>query len=84
MSYFSLSVSECSLFKTILLIFSGYLIGYLVHQKKNVAPSCAASSQPTEDAVAHETGAAPLMDWDDVSKLLAGKLSTDKFDSVFR
>lgn len=37
-----------------------------------------------QPAVAHETGAAPLMDWDDVKALLADKLSAPKFESVFR
>ncbi|XP_070830659.1 transferrin receptor protein 1-like [Chaetodon trifascialis] len=67
---------------TLLIFIIGYLIGYLVHRKKDMAPS-AVSMLPFEDPVPHETGAAPLMDWDDVKKLLAQKLSPNKFDSVF-
>ncbi len=66
------------------LLLSGYLIGYLVHRKKESAPICSASVLPFEEAVAHETGAAPLMDWDDVKKLLASKLSPAQFEPVFR
>lgn len=67
-----------------LLFLSGYLIGYLVHRKKEVTPSPVASVLPFEQPVLHETGAAPLMDWDDVKALLAEKLSASKFESVFR
>lgn len=67
------------------LLLSGYLIGYLVHQKKDFAPNCAPSVSTLEQpVVVHETGAAPLMDWDDVKKLLAQKVSAGKFESVFR
>ncbi|XP_070774759.1 transferrin receptor protein 1-like [Enoplosus armatus] len=69
---------------TLLIFIIGYLIGYLVHRKKDVAPICAASVLPFEDTVAHETGAAPLMDWDDVKKLLAQKVTAAKFEPVFR
>ncbi|KAG7227304.1 hypothetical protein INR49_000308, partial [Caranx melampygus] len=61
----------------------GYLIGYLVHRKKDLAPSPVESVLPFEQPIAHETGAAPLMDWDDVKALLAEKLSAPKFESVF-
>ena len=60
------------------------MIGYFIHRNKEVAPSCAASVLPFEEAVAHETGAAPLMDWDDVKKLLAQKLSASNFETAFR
>lgn len=69
------------------LLLSGYLIGYLVHRKKDLASPTyrsAATTGPFEEVVPHETGAAPLMDWDDVKKLLAQKLSVEKFESVFR
>lgn len=66
------------------LLLSGILIGYLVQHKKDTPPSCAASVLPFEDPVPHETGAAPLMDWDDVKKLLAQKLSAEKFEPIFR
>ncbi|KAI3375219.1 hypothetical protein L3Q82_021726, partial [Scortum barcoo] len=74
----------CFMVATILLIFIiGYLIGYLVHRKKELASTCSESVLPVEQPVAHETGAAPLMDWDDVKTLLAGKLSETKFETVF-
>lgn len=60
---------------------SGYLIGYLVHRNKDLAPTCAPSAFRYED-IPHETGAAPLMDWDDVKKLLAQKLTTSSMDAV--
>ncbi|KAM9350106.1 transferrin receptor 1a [Symphorus nematophorus] len=73
----------CFMAATTLLIFIiGYLIGYLVHRKKELAPNTVACAQPYKEPVPHETGAAPLMDWDDVKKLLAGKLSADKFETV--
>lgn len=67
-----------------LLLFTGYLIGYLVHRKKDLAPTCADSMVRYDDSAAIETGAAPLMNWDKVKKLLAEQVSADKFDSVFR
>ncbi|XP_045908240.1 transferrin receptor protein 1-like [Micropterus dolomieu] len=68
---------------TLLIFIIGILIGYLVQHKKDTPPSCAASVLPFEDPVPHETGAAPLMDWDDVKKLLAQKLSAEKFEPIF-
>uniref|UniRef100_A0A8C2XCX0 Transferrin receptor protein 1 n=1 Tax=Cyclopterus lumpus TaxID=8103 RepID=A0A8C2XCX0_CYCLU len=74
----------CFMAATTLLIFIiGYLIGYLIHRKKDSAPTCEASLDPFVDTFDHETGAAPLMDWDDVTKLLAQKLSAAKFEPVF-
>lgn len=77
----------CFLVATILLIFIiGYFIGYLVHRKKDLAPNCSASTLPQDPApvpVQHESGAAPLMDWDKVKTLLSQKLSPAKFDAVF-
>ena len=66
------------------LLISGYLIGFLVHRKKEVAPTCATSVTAFQEPPVHETGAAPLMDWDDVRKLFADKISPSKFESVFR
>ena len=66
-----------------LLKISGYLIGYLVHRKRDLTPSCVAVGA-FEEPVPHETGAAPLMDWEDVKNLLAEKLSAANFDSVFK
>ncbi|XP_078120695.1 transferrin receptor protein 1-like [Sander vitreus] len=69
---------------TLLIFIIGYLIGYLVHRKKDLAPTCAASVVRFDEAVAHETGAASLMDWDDVKKLLAQKVTAANFEPVFR
>lgn len=68
------------------LFLPGYLIGYLIHQKKDaVAPACPSySAIEKEYAPPPETGAAPLMDWDNVKTLLAQKVSAAKFDSVFK
>ncbi|XP_073347503.1 transferrin receptor protein 1-like [Pagrus major] len=68
---------------TLLIFIIGYLIGFLVHRKKELAPNCAASVSTIQGPVVHETGAAPIMDWDDVKKLFAGKLSPSQFESVF-
>ncbi|XP_028284343.1 transferrin receptor protein 1-like [Parambassis ranga] len=69
---------------TFLIFIIGYLIGYLVHRNKELAPVCASSSAfISEDSVpVHETGAAPIMDWDDVKKLLAQKFTAAKLDPV--
>ncbi|KAE8291258.1 Transferrin receptor protein 1 [Larimichthys crocea] len=67
---------------TVLIFTIGYFIGYLVYRKKDCAPNCAASVPTSERPVEHETGAAPLMDWDDVKKLFAQKLSPAKFEPV--
>ncbi|KAI4809289.1 hypothetical protein KUCAC02_018189 [Chaenocephalus aceratus] len=69
---------------TLLIFIIGYLIGYLVHRKKDLAPTCADSIVRYDDSPAIETGAAPLMNWDKIKKLLAEQVSADKFDSVFR
>ncbi|KAM8727995.1 transferrin receptor protein 1-like [Acanthopagrus schlegelii] len=68
---------------TLLIFIIGYLIGFLVHRKKEVAPTCATSVSTCQEPPVHETGAAPLMDWDDVRKLFADKISPSKFESVF-
>uniref|UniRef100_A0A671UJZ2 Transferrin receptor protein 1 n=1 Tax=Sparus aurata TaxID=8175 RepID=A0A671UJZ2_SPAAU len=67
---------------TLLIFIIGYLIGFLVHRKKEVAPTCATSVSAFQEPPVHETGAAPLMDWDDVKKLFADKISPSKFESV--
>ncbi|XP_071346594.1 transferrin receptor protein 1-like [Trachinotus anak] len=61
---------------TLFIFIIGYLTGYLVHRKKDLAPTPSASMLPFEQPVA------PLMDWDDVKKLLAEKLSAAKFEPV--
>lgn len=66
-----------------MLLFSGYLIGYLVHRKKEVAPSCKFSAL-TDEPPPHETGAAPLMDWAVVKKLFAQRVNPSSFDTVLR
>lgn len=68
---------------TLLIFIIGYLIGYLVHQKKDMAAKCTDTFIPLQDNVVQERGAAPLMDWDDVKKLYAEKLKTSNFESVF-
>ncbi|XP_068604482.1 transferrin receptor 1a isoform X2 [Brachionichthys hirsutus] len=68
---------------TLLIFIIGFLIGYLVYQKNDVASLCKSTAMPFREPPPHETGAAPLMDWDDVKTLLSQKLSTDKFESVF-
>ncbi|XP_059199992.1 transferrin receptor 1a isoform X2 [Centropristis striata] len=68
---------------TLLIFIIGYLIGYLVHRKKDLAPTCAPSVARFEEPIARETGAAPLMDWDDVKKLFSEKLAATNFESVF-
>lgn len=68
----------------VLLIFiSGILIGYLANGKKEAAPICASSVSLVDNDIPHETGAAPLMDWDDVKSLLAQKFSAAKLDKAF-
>ncbi|KAK1879251.1 Transferrin receptor protein 1 [Dissostichus eleginoides] len=69
---------------TLLIFIIGYLIGYLVHRKKDLAPTCAASTVIFDNVADFETGAAPLMNWNKVKELLAEQVSADKFDSVFR
>ncbi|KAL3054710.1 hypothetical protein OYC64_017614 [Pagothenia borchgrevinki] len=69
---------------TLLIFIIGYLIGYLVHRKKDLAPTCDDSTVIFDNGAYIETGAAPLMNWAKVKKLLAEQVSADKFDSVFR
>uniref|UniRef100_A0A8C5GR91 Transferrin receptor protein 1 n=1 Tax=Gouania willdenowi TaxID=441366 RepID=A0A8C5GR91_GOUWI len=66
-----------------LLFIIGYLVGYLVHRNKEVAPVCSASIVPSEGEAVREMGSPPMMDWDDVKKLLAQKLTASKLDSAF-
>ncbi|MEQ2311227.1 hypothetical protein AMECASPLE_017665 [Ameca splendens] len=68
---------------TLLIFFIGILIGYMSHGEKNVAPVCASSISLIENDVPHETGAAPLMDWDDVKSLLAQKFTAAKIEQAF-
>lgn len=62
----------------------GFLIGYAVSQKKEQAPVCAASVSTADTTYTHETGAAPLMDWDDVKRLFVQKLTPAKLEKTFR
>ncbi|XP_024129054.1 transferrin receptor protein 1 [Oryzias melastigma] len=66
-----------------LIFIIGFLIGYAVNQKKEPAPVCAASVSSSDTTYTHETGAAPLMDWDDVKGLLTQKLTTNKLEKAF-
>ncbi|XP_038134815.1 transferrin receptor 1a [Cyprinodon tularosa] len=74
----------CFMAAGILLVFIiGYLIGYMTEGKKEAAPVCASSVSNIEGDVPHETGAAPLMDWDDVKRLLADKFTAAKLEKAF-
>uniref|UniRef100_A0AAZ3RUM9 Transferrin receptor protein 1 n=1 Tax=Oncorhynchus tshawytscha TaxID=74940 RepID=A0AAZ3RUM9_ONCTS len=78
--------SVCFMVATILLIFIiSYLIGYLSHRKKELAPpSCSRSTfeeSITQSSVKME--ADPLMDWNDVKRLLDEKMSASSFESAF-
>ncbi|XP_013869286.1 transferrin receptor protein 1 [Austrofundulus limnaeus] len=75
----------CVMAGAALLVFIiGCLIGYAAYPKRAVAPVCSPTVRTFEDAAFRETGAAPLMDWDDVKKLLSQKLTASKLDSAFR
>ncbi|XP_041751508.2 transferrin receptor protein 1 [Coregonus clupeaformis] len=75
----------CFMVVTVLLILIiGYLIGYLAHRKKELAPSC--SRITSEDSVSEgsfKTETTPLMDWNDVKSLLGQKLSASSFETAF-
>ncbi|XP_029480117.1 transferrin receptor protein 1-like [Oncorhynchus nerka] len=78
--------SVCFMVATILLIFIiSYLIGYLSHRKKELAPpSCSRSTfeeSITQGSVKME--ADPPMDWNDVKRLLDEKMSASSFESAF-
>ncbi|KAK6302288.1 hypothetical protein J4Q44_G00266430 [Coregonus suidteri] len=67
-----------------LILIIGYLIGYLAHRKKELAPSC--SRITSEDSVSEgsfKTETTPLMDWNDVKSLLGQKLSASSFETAF-
>ncbi|KAM9322781.1 transferrin receptor protein 1-like [Pholidichthys leucotaenia] len=73
----------CLMAATVFLIFIiGFMIGYMGQQKKESPPSCVTSVLPAEAPAARETGAAPLMDWDDVKNLLAKKLTVADMDTA--
>uniref|UniRef100_A0A8C7YPL3 Transferrin receptor protein 1 n=1 Tax=Oryzias sinensis TaxID=183150 RepID=A0A8C7YPL3_9TELE len=67
-----------------LIFIIGFLIGYAVSQKKEQAPVCAASVSTADTTYTHETGAAPLMDWDDVKRLFVQKLTPAQLEKTFR
>ncbi|XP_068196117.1 transferrin receptor protein 1-like isoform X2 [Antennarius striatus] len=69
---------------TLLIFIIGFLIGYVVYQKKREEPLCKSTVLPFQEPLPHETGAAPLMDWEDVMKFLNEKFSNDKFEAAFR
>lgn len=56
---------------------SGYLIGYLVHRKKD-----AATVLRLEDPLPYQDNVIPLMDWGDVKKRLSQKVSAANFEPV--
>ncbi|KAG7258742.1 hypothetical protein CRUP_012120, partial [Coryphaenoides rupestris] len=72
---------------TLLIFIIGYLIGYLVHRKKEeVVANCSQPLPPIDNrpsVVAVETGAAPLMDWDNLKALLGQQLSEGQLDQAF-
>ncbi|KAJ0011829.1 hypothetical protein NQD34_012804 [Periophthalmus magnuspinnatus] len=69
---------------TLLIFIIGYLIGFLVHRKKDMAPACPHTFIPKPGPVVIERGAAPVMEWDSVKKLYAEKLKMSNFDATFR
>ncbi|KAK6310334.1 hypothetical protein J4Q44_G00183890 [Coregonus suidteri] len=68
---------------TLLIFIIGYLIGYLAHRRKELAPSCSVSTLPPITQDSFETEETPLMDWNDVKGLLRQKLSTSSFEIAF-
>ncbi|XP_041697478.2 transferrin receptor protein 1 [Coregonus clupeaformis] len=68
---------------TLLIFIIGYLIGYLAHRRKELAPSCSVSTLPSITQDSFETEETPLMDWNDVKGLLRQKLSTSSFEIAF-
>ncbi|KAM6948257.1 transferrin receptor protein 1-like [Aplochiton taeniatus] len=73
-------------FTTLLIFIIGYLIGYLVHRKKEAAPVSGGCDPPVaeeQQAFLDAAMAAPIMDWSDVKALLARKLSPERFDDAF-
>lgn len=66
------------------LLLSGYMIGYLVQPKKEMTVGCTESVRSSEDSVPPQTGAAPLMNWNKVKKLLADRVTTADFERLFR
>uniref|UniRef100_A0A665UWK5 Transferrin receptor protein 1 n=1 Tax=Echeneis naucrates TaxID=173247 RepID=A0A665UWK5_ECHNA len=75
------SMILCFMAAATVLFTSGYLTGFLLHRNRNLPPS--PDALPSDHLVLHETGAAPHMDWEDVKKLLAEKLTATKFEPVF-
>uniref|UniRef100_A0A8C6LGJ5 Transferrin receptor protein 1 n=1 Tax=Nothobranchius furzeri TaxID=105023 RepID=A0A8C6LGJ5_NOTFU len=76
--------SFCFMVATTLVFFiTGLLVGYTAHRRKETSPVCSASVLPFERAVAPETGAAPLMDWDKVKSLLNQRLTAAKIETAF-
>uniref|UniRef100_A0AAV2JUZ5 Transferrin receptor protein 1 n=1 Tax=Knipowitschia caucasica TaxID=637954 RepID=A0AAV2JUZ5_KNICA len=74
----------CFMLAAPLLIFIiGYLIGFLVHRKKDMAPACVGPVISIEEPVVMERGAPPVMNWDSVKKLYAEKLLKGNFDATF-
>lgn len=69
---------------TLLIFIVGYLIGYWVHHRKDVDPTCSSVASTTpfyQDS--YDDVPAPVMDWADVKELLAQKLSASNFDDTF-
>ncbi|XP_030015876.1 transferrin receptor protein 1-like isoform X1 [Sphaeramia orbicularis] len=69
---------------TLLIFIIGCLIGYLVHPKKDIAqPTCTNSVTAPVPPFVDERGSAPVLDWDDVKKLLNQKITASNFERVF-
>lgn len=74
----------CFMAATVFLIFLiGYFIGYLIHQRKDSPPSCAATAVTYEDDGTYEPVATPIMKWSNVKNLFAEKLSVPNFIIAF-
>lgn len=68
---------------TLLIFIIGYLLGYLVHRKKDMSPTCTDLFIPQSDPPVLERDDTPVMDWDSVKKLYAEKLKRANFDATF-
>lgn len=73
----------CFMAVAIFLIFIiGYMIGYLVHRKKDMTPTCSNTFIPLPNII-EERSDPPVMNWASVKKLYAEKLRMANFDATF-
>lgn len=69
---------------TLLIFIIGYMIGYLVHRKKEMTPTCTNTFIPLPRTIEQEeTRDPPVMNWASVKKLYADKLKMTNFDATF-